>query len=73
MAVVIDPKLIALLQKLEADGLNDLGLALVPALLAEVRDLSPSPIQGVEDIIFGAIQPQLQAALVSLLAKVPSI
>lgn len=73
MAVVLDPKLVALLQKLEADGIADLESLLIPALLAEVEDVSPSVAKPIEAVMFGALQGTAQSALASLLAKVPQV
>lgn len=69
----MDPKLIALLQKLEADGLADLQTLLLPAIVAEVEKLSPAGVQAVEADIFTVIMPAAQAALASLIAKVPVV
>jgi hypothetical protein len=68
----MDPKLVALLKKLEADGVADLKALLVPAVLAEIQAVSPAGAQAYEAIIFAALQPAIQQALESLLAKLPA-
>jgi len=68
----MDPKLVALLKKLEADGLSDLQALLIPALVGEVEAVSPAGAQAYEAIIFAALQPVAQSALASLIAKIPA-
>ena len=72
---IMNAQLIALLQKLEADGLADLGTLLVPAIFAEIQTLSAAnaTVSSIEAVVFPAVQPAVQAALVSLIAKVPPI
>jgi hypothetical protein len=69
----MDPKLVALLQKLEADDLADLSNLLIPAIAAEIEDLSPLGAKAIEVVVFAAAIPAAQAALASLLAKVPVV
>lgn len=69
----LDPKVIAFLQKLESDGLADCQSLLVPALLAEIQELSPSGAQATESVMFAALSPVIQSALASLIAKIPPI
>jgi len=70
MGLVVDPKLIALGQKLEADGLADLQALLIPALMAEIEDLSPAGAKAVEVVVFAALQGAAQQALDSVIAKI---
>jgi len=70
MSLPLDPKLIALGQKLEADGLADLQSLLIPALIAEIEALSPSGAQAIEAVMFAALQSVAQGALASLIAKI---
>ena len=72
MSAVLDPKLVSLLQKLEADGLSDLKSLLIPALIAEVEVLSPDVAKSIEVVLFGALQGTIQSAFEGLLAKIPA-
>lgn len=71
----MDPKLVALLQKLEADALADLGSLLVPAIFAEIQALSAAngTLSAIEAAVFPAVEPAAQTALQSLLAKIPAV
>jgi hypothetical protein len=71
----MDPALIALLQKLEADDLADLGTMLVPAIFAEIQKLSAgnATVSAIEAVVFPAVQTAAQTALASLLAKIPAV
>jgi len=70
MSLPLDPKLIALGQKLEADGLMDLQNLLIPALIAEIEAVSPAGAKAVEAVVFAALQGAAQDALASLIAKI---
>lgn len=67
------PALVTLLQQLETDGLKDLSTLLLPAIAAEVEALSPAGAQATETLVFAAIMPAAQAALASLVTKVPAV
>jgi len=69
----MNAQLTAVLQKLEAADIAILGSALLPALEAEVQDLSKgnATVSAVEAVVFSATLPAAQTALASLLAKIP--
>ena len=67
-------KLKAILQKLEAADLAILGQELVPAVFDEIEVLSKSnaTVSAIEMVVFPAVEPAAQAALASLIAKIPA-
>lgn len=69
----MNAQLLAVLQKLEAADLAIVGSSLLPALEAEVQSLSAgnSTVSAVESVVFSATLPAAQAALASLIAKIP--
>jgi hypothetical protein len=71
----MNAQVLAVLQKLEADDLAILASGLVPAVFAEIEDLSKasSAASAIEAVIFPAVQPAVQSALASLIAKVPAV
>lgn len=71
----MSPQLLAVLQKLESDDLAILASSLLPAVEAEVQDLSKgnATVSAVEAVVFSATLPAAQAALASLIAKIPAI
>jgi hypothetical protein len=71
----MNPQLLALLQKMEAADLAILGQALVPAIFAEIQDLSKAnaTVSAIESVVFPAVEPAAQSAFASLLAKIPSV
>ena len=70
----MDPQLVAILKKLESDDLAILASGLLPALEAEVQALSKgnATVSAVEAVVFAATLPAAQAALASLIAKIPA-
>jgi len=70
----MNAQLKAVLQQLEAEDLQTLSQLLVPAVLAEVQDISKAngTASAIEAAIFPAIEPALQSAFASLIAKIPS-
>jgi hypothetical protein len=71
----MNAQLLAVLQKLESADLAILVAGLLPALEAEVQDLSKgsAAISAVESVVFSATLPAAQAALASLVAKIPVV
>lgn len=71
----MNAQLLAVLQKLESDDLAILASALLPAIEAEVQDLSKAnaTVSAVESVVFSATLPAAQAALASLIAKIPVV
>jgi len=70
----MNPQLLAVLKKIEADDLAILASGLLPALEAEVQDLSKgnATVSAVEAVVFSATLPAAQAGLASLIAKIPA-
>lgn len=71
----MNAQLKAVLQKLEQDDLAILAANLLPAVEAEVQDLSKSnaTVSAVEAVVFSATLPAAQSAFASLLAKIPQL
>ena len=71
----MSPQLLTILQQLEASDLAILSSALVPAIFAEIEQLSKGSViaSEIEAVVFAAVQPAAQAALASLIAKVPAV
>jgi hypothetical protein len=69
----MNAQLLAVLQKLEAADLAILSSALVPAVFAEIQQLSAKSTiaSEIEAVVFPAVQPAVQSAFASLLAKLP--
>ena len=69
------PELLALLKQMEAADLQILVTGLVPALFAEIEKLSAAnaSVSAIEAVVFPALEPSVQAALASLVAKIPSL
>lgn len=69
------PQLLAILQKLEASDLAILAEGLVPAIFEEIQKLSSgnATVFAIEAVVFPAVQPAAQAALASLVAKIPVV
>lgn len=71
----MSPQLLALLQTLEKEDLATITSALVPALFEEIQKLSGTnaTVSALESVVFGALQPTVQSALASLIAKIPVV
>jgi hypothetical protein len=69
----MNAQLLAVLQKLEAADLAILESALVPAVFAEIQQLSAKSAiaSEIEAVVFPAVQPAVQSAFAGLLAKIP--
>lgn len=70
----MNAQLLAVLKKLEADDLAILASSLLPAVEAEIQDLSKgnATVSAVEAVVFSATLPAAQAAIASLIAKIPA-
>lgn len=69
----MNAQLLAVLKKIEQDDLAILEQALVPAIFAEIQDLSKgnSTVSAIEAVVFPAVEPAAASAFASLLAKIP--
>ena len=69
----MNAQLLDILKKLEKADLDILVAGLVPAIFAEIQDLSKAnvSVSAIEAVIFPAVEPAVQAALASLVAKIP--
>jgi len=70
----MDAQLVAVLKKMEAADLQILLQGLVPAVIAEVQDLSKGngTVSAIEAVVFPAVEPALQSAFASLISKIPA-
>ena len=73
MAVVLGPKMDALLKKIGQDAMNDVvdpAAGILPALIEQIELMSPAGAQAAEALVLGALQIPAQSALSAAEAKV---
>jgi hypothetical protein len=69
----LTPQVMAILGKLEAADLPILAAGLLPALEEEANTLLPAADQATAVAVETVVNPALQAALASLIAKIPVV
>ena len=71
----MNAQLLAVLQQLEKEDLATLSTLLVPAVFAEIQQLSSgnSTVSEIEAVVFPAVQSAAQSAFASLIGKIPAV